>query len=138
MKKWSVIQTIAIVVSMGVLSGCASNGAPQNNASSVSNTMVPALVARPSQESFAEIAEAVSLLVGSKMVFLAEDVFTQNHILLLENNAPVSLDKPSPGGKDMGKPTRIRLVKEGAQCTLLMGDGKRRVRLQRTQCIAKQ
>ena len=94
-------------------------------ASSFAQPEVAAVIDKPTQQSRAELARAVSSALNGAPVTLADDALTRGSLLIIER--PLS-------GRDLGKPENFRLLKAGKQCTLVHERTGRRTRLTSTTC----
>ena len=97
-------------------------------ASSFAQPDVPALIDKPTSESRAELARAVSSALNGAPVRLADDALTRDSLLIIE--------KPHTG-RDLDKPEHFRLVKAGTQCTLVHERTGTRTTLASTTCVPK-
>ena len=97
-------------------------------ASSFAQPDVPALIDKPTSESRAELARAVSSALNGAPVWLADDALTRDSLLIIE--------KPHTG-RDLDKPEHFRLVKAGTQCTLVHERTGTRTTLASTTCVPK-
>ena len=98
-----------------LLSACASF-APED---------VPAVIDKPTAESRAELAQAVSSALNGAPVRLADDALTRDSLLIIE--------KPHTG-RDMDKPEHFRLLKSGMHCVLVHERTGKRTTLASTTC----
>ena len=99
-----------------LLSGCAL---------SFAQSEVAAVIDKPTGESRAELAHAVSSALDGASVRLAEDALTRDSLLIIE--------RPHTG-RDVDKPEHFRLLKVGEQCTLVHERTGRRTTLASTTC----
>src|SRR5258708_21644966 len=79
-------------------------------ASSFAQPEVAAVIDKPTRQSRAELARAVSSALNGAPATLADDALTRDSLLIIER--PLS-------GRDFGKPENFRLLKAGEQCTLV-------------------
>ncbi|HYZ88056.1 MAG TPA: hypothetical protein VE620_02055 [Myxococcales bacterium] len=97
---------------------------------------VPAVVTNPTPESRAELARAVSAALGGAKVTLAEDALTRESTLVVERTRRRDPNGLLANGRDLGKPDRFRLVKNGPGCVLVHENSGRRFALVQTPCAA--
>ena len=86
---------------------------------------MPAVIDKPTTESRAELAQAVSSALNSAPVRLADDALTRDSLLIIE--------KPHTG-RDMTKPEHFRLLKSGTHCVLVHERTGKRTTLASTTC----
>jgi hypothetical protein len=101
---------------MLLLSGCTASFAQPE---------VPAVIDKPTSESRAELAQAVSNALDRAPVRLADDALARDSVLIIE--------RPHTG-RDLDKPEYFRLVKAGNQCTLVHERTGKRTTLASTTC----
>jgi hypothetical protein len=80
---------------------------------------VPAVITNPTQESRAELAQAVSRALNGAPVTLADDALTRESTLIVERAAARDRDGRPLTGRQMGRPERFRLMKNGSRCVLV-------------------
>jgi hypothetical protein len=90
---------------------------------------VAAVIDRPTKESRAELAQAVSRALNGAPVTLADDALTKDSLLIIE--------KAHRTGRDFGTPEHFRLVKAGNQCALVHERSGKRMPLASTTCLPK-
>jgi hypothetical protein len=95
----------------------------------------PALIVRPTAESRAELAKAVSTALGGSPVTLADDALTHDSLLVIEPARPRGPDGLLMNGRDLRKPEQFRLVRVGSHCVLVRQSTGGRQRLKSTQCV---
>lgn len=88
---------------------------------------VAAVIDKPTKESRAELAHAVSSALNDAPVTLADDALTKDSLLVIE--------KAHLLGRDLDKPERFRLVKAGKDCALVHERSGRRMTLASTTCV---
>jgi len=98
-------------------------------ASGVAQPDVAAVIDKPTKESRAELAQAVSSALNGAPVTLADDALTQDSLLIIE--------KAHLSGRDFGKPEHFRLVKMGKHCALVHERTGKRTTLASTTCLPK-
>jgi hypothetical protein len=113
-----VIRSGALLLSQ-LLSACASSFAQPD---------VPALIDNPTNESRAELAQAVSSALNGAPVRLADDALTRDSLLVIEK---------AHTGRDLDKPEHFRLVKTGKDCALVHERTGKRTTLASTTCLPK-
>jgi hypothetical protein len=91
---------------------------------------VAAVIDKPTKESRAELAQAVSSALNGAPVTLAEDALTQDSLLIIEKAHRLT-------GRELDKPEHFRLVKSGTHCTLVHERTGKRTTLASTTCLPK-
>lgn len=86
---------------------------------------VAAVIDKPTKESRAELAQAVSRMLNGAPVRLADDALSRDSALIIEK---------AHSGRDLDKPEHFRLVKAGNQCMLVHERTGQRVTLAATTC----
>ena len=89
---------------------------------------VPAVIDKPTKESRAELAQAVSSALNGASVTIADDALTRDSRLIIEKAHRLT-------GRDFDKPEHFRLVKSGEQCALVHERTDKRTRLASTTCV---
>ena len=115
----------AALLAAHLLSTCASGFAQPE---------VPAVVDQPTQESRAELAQAVSQALNGAPVTLADDALTRDSHLIIEKARPRDASGVPLSGRDRDKPEIFRLVKAGEQCVLVQERTGKRTTLASTRC----
>jgi hypothetical protein len=97
-------------------------------------TDAPAVITHPTAASRAELELAVSQALGGRPVRLAADALTRSNLLIV-GRAEARDGRGLPlDGRELGRPQHFRLLRRGAQCTLLhVETGRARV-LTHTRC----
>jgi hypothetical protein len=97
----------------------------------------PALIARPTPESNAEIRAVLERAIGPREIRIAPDAFTASSILALEPGADSVSADPSGAarGRLLGLPERFELVLNGGRCYLIRSSTRDRFALERTDCV---
>ncbi len=99
---------------------------------------VPAVIVRPTAQSRAALAQAVSLCLNGARVTLADFAMTNSSELVIERVPRRDPEGRLLDGRGTGeKPERFELVKSGADCVLVHEQSGRRVRLDDTDCAAE-
>jgi hypothetical protein len=92
----------------------------------------PALIARPTPESFEEVAGVLEQALGRREILLSPDVLTESSILALEQGRGA----PSAAtGRVVEMPERFELLLSGDRCYLVRVSTAERWALQHTECI---
>jgi|SRR5690349_881028 hypothetical protein len=94
--------------------------------STLAQPAVPAIIDKPTPESRAELARAVSSALNGAAVTLADDALTRDSSLIIE--------KAHLSGRDFGRPEHFRLVKMGEHCALVHERTGKRTTLASTTC----
>ena len=102
-----------------LLSTCASFAQPE----------VAAVIDRPTKESRAELAQAVSAALNGAPVTLADDALTRESLLIVERSRL--------SGRELDKPEHFRLIKRGNDCALVHERTGQRTTLVSTTCLAR-
>ena len=95
---------------------------------------VPAVIVRPTAESRAALAEAVSIALNGAKVTLADFALTGSSELMIERMIRRDAEGRPVQGRVTENPERFRLVKSGADCVLIHEGSGRRYRLIDTEC----
>jgi hypothetical protein len=98
-------------------------------ASSFAQSDVAAVIDQPTQESRAELAQAVSGALNGAPVTLADDALTRDSLLIIE--------RARLSGRELDRPEHFRLVKVGKQCALVHERTGKRTTLASTTCLPK-
>ncbi len=109
-----------------LLSACVSLSACQSSAAQAD---VPARVDNPTAESRADLLRAVTGILNSSEVTLADDALTNDSLLIIE---PKHLT-----GRDLRKPEHFQLVLRGTRCVLVHQETATRLLLVDTTCTAE-
>ena len=87
---------------------------------------VAAVITDPTDESRAELRRVVSEALHGAPLTLADDALTRESTLIVERGRARGPDGTPLQGRDMGRPERFRLVKDGSRCVLVHeGNGHR-------------
>ena len=97
---------------------------------------MPAVITEPSAGSRAELERAVSAALNGASVTLRDDALTREDTLVVERIRHRDPNGLLVEGRDMGRPERFHLVKNGADCVLVHEGTGRRFPLSRTTCAA--
>jgi hypothetical protein len=79
----------------------------------------PALLTNPGPESRQELEQTISTALDGARITLAEDVFTENSVLVIERGMQRSINRTPELGRDLGQPHRFQLFITGSQCILV-------------------
>lgn len=91
----------------------------------------PALIARPTPESHAEILRVLEQALGPREIRIAPDVLTEVSILALEQGDPGSPAR----GRVLEMPERFELVLSSGRCYLIRSTTQDRFALEQTECV---
>ena len=119
-------RTAAAVLASQLLSTCVSGFAQPD---------VPAVIDKPSEESRAELVQAVRSALNGAPVTLADDALTRDSRLVIEKARPRDASGMPLGGRDREKPEIFRLVKAGERCALVHERTGHRTLLASTSCV---
>ena len=95
---------------------------------------LPALITKPTAESRAEVARAVSTALNRAGVPLAEDALVRESILVVEGAHPRAIGGAPATGRETRRPEHFRLVKSGLRCVLVHEESGHRFTLPSTKC----
>ena len=87
---------------------------------------VAAVIDKPTKETRAELAQAVSSALNGAPVTLADDALTRDSLLIVEKRLT---------GRDFDRPEHFRLVKTDKHCTLVHERTGKRTTLASTTCL---
>lgn len=90
---------------------------------------VAAIIDKPTKESRAELAQAVSSALNGAPVTLADDALTRDSLLTIE--------RAHLSGRELNTPEHFRLVKIGKDCALVHERTGKRTMLPSTTCVPK-
>jgi len=93
-----------------------------------------AVITDPSAASRNELRAAVAGLLGVADVRLADDALTQSSTLLVERAAAVDAEGRPLNGRDLGRPEKFQLLKQGTQCVVVHVSSGKRAELPHTKC----
>lgn len=96
---------------------------------------VPALLVNPGPESLQVINRTVSEALDVPNVTLAQDVFTESSVLIIQRDMQRGIGRPPELGRDLGRPYRFQLIRNGAQCLLVDEQSGRRWPLAGVECV---
>jgi hypothetical protein len=122
------LTTSAVLLLSQLLSTCATCFAQPD---------VAALIDKPTKESRAELAQAVSSALNGAPVTLADDALTRDSLLIIEKAHPRDANGVPLSGRDLDKPENFRLVKMGKHCALVHERTGKRTTLAATTCLPK-
>ena len=115
--------TSAVLLLSQLLSTCAS-----------AQPDVAAVIDKPTKESRAELAQAVSSALNGAPVTLADDALTRDSLLIIERVHPRDASGAPLSGRDFARPEHFRLVKAGEHCALVHERTGKRTTLASTTC----
>jgi hypothetical protein len=95
----------------------------------------PALIARPTAASRAELLRVVAAAFGGRAVTLADDALTAGSVLIVEGREPRDAEGRRVSGRSQESPQRFRLVLRGSTCELVRESDGRRWPLTQTECM---
>jgi len=121
-------RTAAALLAFHLLSTCASG---------LAQPEVPAIIDKPTQESRAELARAVSDALNGAPVTLADDALTADSRLIIEKAHPRDASGVRLSGRDGDRPEIFRLVKAEERCVLVHERTGKRTTLASTRCLPK-
>jgi hypothetical protein len=121
----SLARTLALfVVALGA---CSCGTLPAGND-------LPAVIVRPSAPGRAELQQVVSGALSGAPVTLADDALTRDSTLIIERNQPRDANGVPLSGRELGRPEKFQLVKNGHDCVLIHEASGKRWTLKRTTC----
>jgi len=98
---------------------------------------VPALITKPTAESRAELARAVSQALNGIAVPLADDALLREYTLVVERARPRAIEGAPVPGRESRRPDHFLLVKNGKRCVLVHEESGRRFTLRSTTCAPR-
>lgn len=98
---------------------------------------VPAVITHPTPASRAELSRAVSEALQSTPVTLADDALTNTSSLFIERTPRRDAAGRLLNGRELRRPEKFRLVKQGDQCVLVHENSAARRRLEAVSCEAE-
>ncbi len=116
-----------IIGGLAILAGCQTMA---------TGTDVAARITNPSAASQAALQNAVNDALNTE-VLLAADALTTSSILVIERNAPKSMQSQPATGRIMEPPIRFHLVLNNSECILVNQRDESRHRLENTTCAAE-
>jgi hypothetical protein len=111
-----------------VLSGCRTGSARQD---------VAAVITNPTAQSRAELVRAVSQALNGATVTVADDALTRDSTLVIERARVRDAGGRRVDGRELGRPERFRLVKNGSRCVLVHEPGGKRWMLRSATCAPR-
>jgi hypothetical protein len=94
----------------------------------------PAVIARPTPESFEEVSAVLALALGPREILLAPDILTESSILALEQGGGAPR---AATGRVVEMPERFELVLRGGSCYLVRVSTAERWVLRHTECTPR-
>lgn len=98
---------------------------------------VPALITKPTAESRAEVARAVSKALNGAVVPLADDALVRESDLVVEGARLRAISGALVPGRETRSPEHFRLVKNGARCVLVHEENGQRFTLLKATCAMR-
>jgi hypothetical protein len=95
---------------------------------------MPAVMVNSTPQSRAQLAGAVSEMLGGSPVMLADDAFTRSSVLLIERSPARDAEGVRMTGRDYGKPETFTLVRSNGACVLVSARDGRRFALTEARC----
>jgi hypothetical protein len=95
---------------------------------------LPAVVTSPTAQSREELRQTVTSALSGAPVTLADDVLTHDSLLLIERNQARDAKGVPLSGRELGRPEKFQLVKNGKDCVLIHEASGRRWTLKHTTC----
>ena len=97
-------------------------------------TDLPAVIASPTAQSREELQQTVMAALNGAPVTLADDALTHDSLLLIERNQARDAQGVPLSGRELGRPEKFQLVKNGKDCVLIHEASGKRWTLKHTQC----
>ena len=97
-------------------------------------TDLPAVIVSPTAQSREELQQTVAGALNDAPVTLADDVLTRDSVLLIERNQARDAQGVPLSGRELGRPEKFQLVKNGRDCVLIHEGSAKRWTLKHTQC----
>ena len=89
---------------------------------------MPALIVNATAASRAELSHAMSDALHGWPVAIAEDAFTRDSVMWIERTSPRGAQGRQMQGRELDRPEKFQLIKEGTRCLLIHErTGQRRV-----------
>ena len=107
-----------------VLAACAANTETYDQ---------PARIVDPDSASRAGLQTALIEALGVP-VTVSDMALTDNSLLVIENQPPVTMENPVPAGRVMELPMQFRLVRNGDNCILINQQDRKRYAVANTTC----
>ena len=102
--------------------------------SSLAQPDISAIIDKPTKESRAELARAVSSALNGAPVTLADDALTRQSLLIIEKVHPRDASGVPLSGRDFDRPEHFRLIKSAEHCVLVHERTGTRTPLASTTC----
>jgi len=104
--------------------------------SMANNNGLPALISNPSDLSRIELNELVSKALNGVKVTLADDVFSQNNLLIIERVQHSNLQQNPVMGRSFETGHHFELIKIDHHCYLRHQETEQQYRLKQVSCLA--
>ena len=95
---------------------------------------LPAVIVDPTTESREDLRQAVASTLNGAPVTLADDALTHDSTLLIERNQARDANGVPLSGRELGRPEKFQLVKNGKDCVLIHEASGKRWILKHTTC----
>jgi hypothetical protein len=95
----------------------------------------PAVIAKSTPQSRAELQRLVSEASQGAKITLAEDALTRESTLIIERNPPQDLQQRPLQGRNMEPPKKFRLLLSGDRCWLERESDRERWELLEAKCV---
>ena len=95
---------------------------------------LPALIVSPTAQGRAELQQVVSSALNGSAVTVADDALTRDSTLIIERNQPRDAQGVPLSGRELGRPEKFQLVKNGKDCVLIHEASGKRWTLKHTTC----
>ena len=95
---------------------------------------LPALIVSPTAQGRAELQQVVSSALNGAAVTVADDALTRDSTLIIERNQPRDAQGVPLSGRELGRPEKFQLVKNGKDCVLIHEASGKRWTLKHTTC----
>ncbi len=79
----------------------------------------PAVIVHSISSSRAELSRAVSDALNGRPVVIADDALTHDSILWIERTQRQSTRELQANGRDLDRPDKFQLIKQGTRCVLI-------------------
>ncbi len=97
-------------------------------------TDLPAVIDSPTAQSREELQQIVAGALNNAPVTLADDALTHESLLLIERNQARDAKGVPLSGRELGRPEKFQLVKNGKDCVLIHEASGKRWTLKHAKC----
>ena len=97
-------------------------------------THLPAVIDSPTAQSREELQQIVAGALNNAPVTLADDALTHESLLLIERNQARDAKGVPLSGRELGRPEKFQLVKNGKDCVLIHEASGKRWTLKHAKC----